>query len=154
MSSKTRTRFVCQECGKQSLRYMGRCPSCGEFNSMVEETIEMSRPGARGGMQQRVLLPNSVPTRLADVDTEEGQRLQVPLGEFNRVMGGGIVPGSITLISGDPGVGKSTIIIQVAALLAQTVGRVLYSSGEESARQIKMRADRMNLQAEDLFLFT
>src|SRR5690554_1946276 len=111
MTSKTRTRFVCQECGKQSLRHMGRCPACGEFNTMVEEVIEVARPSARASMQQRIVLPNSGPQRLGEVSTEESGRLQVPLGEFNRVMGGGIVPGSVTLIGGEPGIGKSTILI-------------------------------------------
>ncbi|MFO7322047.1 MAG: DNA repair protein RadA [Chloroflexota bacterium] len=153
MATKTRSRWVCQECGKQSLRYMGRCPSCGEFNTMVEEIIEVSRPGARA-MQPRVVLPNSAPQRLTEVNTEEGQRLLVPMGEFNRVLGGGIVPGSIILIGGEPGIGKSTILIQTSAALAQTAGRVLYCSGEESARQIKMRADRLKLETDDLFLVT
>jgi len=132
---------------------MGRCPSCGEFNTMVEEIIEVSRPGARA-MQPRVVLPNSAPQRLTEVNTEEGQRLLVPMGEFNRVLGGGIVPGSIILIGGEPGIGKSTILIQTSAALAQTAGRVLYCSGEESARQIKMRADRLKLETDDLFLVT
>jgi DNA repair protein RadA/Sms len=104
--AKPRTRFVCQECGKQSLRYMGRCPACGEFNSMVEEVIEVSRPAGRGGMQQRAVLPSSVPQRLSEVDVDEGQRITVPMEEFNRVLGGGLVPGSITLIGGEPGIGK------------------------------------------------
>ncbi len=106
MATKTRSRYVCQECGKQSLRYMGRCPSCGEYNTMVEEVVEVARPGARAAMQQRVVLPNASPQRLADVGTEEGQRLQVPIGEFNRVLGGGLVPGSIILLGGEPGIGK------------------------------------------------
>lgn len=105
MPAKTRSRYVCQECGKQSLRYMGRCPACGEYNTMVEEIIEVSRPGART-MQPRVVLPNSAPQRLSEVNTDEGMRLRVPMGEFNRVLGGGIVPGSIILIGGEPGIGK------------------------------------------------
>src|SRR5690606_18925171 len=102
----------------------------------------------------RVVLPNSAPQRLTEVNTEEGQRLLVPMGEFNRVLGGGIVPGSIILIGGEPGIGKSTILIQTSAALAQTAGRVLYCSGEESARQIKMRADRLKLETDDLVLVT
>jgi len=105
MPAKTRSRYVCQECGKQSLRHMGRCPACGEFNTMVEEVFEVSRPGT-GTMQPRVVLPNSKPQRLNEVNTEEGQRLRVPMGEFNRVLGGGLVPGSIILIGGEPGIGK------------------------------------------------
>jgi DNA repair protein RadA/Sms len=131
---------------------MGRCPACGEFNTMVEEVIETGRNS--GGRTRRVMLPASRPQRLADIDMDETKRYHVPIGEFNRVLGGGLVPGSIILIGGDPGIGKSTIVIQTCAALANTIGRVLYVSGEESARQIKMRADRMGLQAEELFLIT
>lgn len=157
MATKTRTRFVCQSCGKISSRYMGRCPACGEFNTMVEEVIDTGRNGARemglrtGG---KSVLPSTRPQRLADVDIQDSPRMQVPINEFNRVLGGGIVPGSIILLGGDPGIGKSTLLIQVCSAIAQHVGRVLYVSGEESTRQIKMRADRMGLQAEDLFLIT
>jgi DNA repair protein RadA/Sms len=118
---------------------------------MVEEVIEVDRPRS---MQPRVVLPSSTPQRLTEVSTEEGMRLRVPLGEFNRVLGGGIVPGSIILISGDPGVGKSTLLIQTSALLAESVGRVLYCSAEESTRQIKMRADRLALKSDNLYLVT
>jgi DNA repair protein RadA/Sms len=131
---------------------MGRCPACGEFNTMVEEVIEVGRNG--GARKQRVMLPSSRPQRLSEIDMDETKRLHVPVGEFNRVLGGGLVPGSIILIGGEPGIGKSTIIIQTCAALANSVGRVLYVSGEESARQIKMRADRMGLQADELFLIT
>ncbi len=153
MPAKTRSRYVCQECGKQSLRHMGRCPACGEFNTMVEEIIEVSRAGA-GTMQPRVVLPNSKPQRLNEVDIEEGMRLRVPMGEFNRVLGGGLVPGSIILIGGEPGIGKSTLLIQTSALLAESAGRVLYCSAEESTRQIKMRADRLQLKTDNLYLVT
>ena len=153
MPAKTRSRYVCQECGKQSLRHMGRCPACGEFNTMVEEIIEVSRPGA-GTMQPRVVLPNTKPQRLNEVNTEEGQRLRVPMSEFNRVLGGGLVPGSIILIGGEPGIGKSTLLIQTSALVAESAGRVLYCSAEESTRQIKMRADRLQLKTDNLFLVT
>ncbi|MFN8530391.1 MAG: DNA repair protein RadA [Anaerolineae bacterium] len=154
--AKTQSRYVCQNCGRQSPRYMGRCPSCGEFNTMVEEVTEVVKPGARaaGGERTRIVLPSSRPQRLNEISMEEMRRYYVPIGEFNRVLGGGLVPGSITLIGGEPGIGKSTIILQTAALIANNVGRVLYVSGEESTRQIKMRADRMGLQSENLFLLT
>jgi DNA repair protein RadA/Sms len=119
---------------------------------MVEEVIETGRNS--GGRSPRVMLPASRPQRLADIDMVETKRLDVPIGEFNRVLGGGLVPGSIVLIGGEPGIGKSTLVMQTCAALANTVGRVLYVSGEESTRQIKMRADRMGLQAEELFLIT
>ncbi|HVU11618.1 MAG TPA: DNA repair protein RadA [Phototrophicaceae bacterium] len=149
--AKTHSTYVCQNCGRQTPRYFGRCPSCGEFNTMVEEVHEVSKTN---GSKQRVVLPQSQPQRLGEISGEAGARLQIPIGEFNRVLGGGIVPGSITLIGGEPGIGKSTLVLQTCAVLANHVGRVLYVSGEESVQQIKMRADRMGLQAEELFLLT
>ncbi len=153
--ARLRTRFVCQNCGKITPRYFGRCPSCGEFNTMMEETVETVKSGAAKGMAaQRSGLPATSPQRLGDVQMQQFQRLQVPGMEFNRVMGGGIVPGSITLIGGDPGIGKTTMLMQVSTGLANHAGRVLYVSGEESTSQIKLRADRMGLAAHELFLLT
>ena len=149
--AKTHSTYVCQNCGRQTPRYFGRCPSCGEFNTMVEEIHETSKVS---GKKQRVVLPQSQPQRLGEISNEAGQRLTVPIAEFNRVLGGGIVPGSITLIGGDPGIGKSTLVLQTCAALALHIGRVLYVSGEESVQQIKMRADRMELAAPELFLLT
>jgi len=148
---KTHSKYVCQKCGRQSLRYMGRCPGCGEFNTMIEEIYEVSR---NGGSRPRVTLPNTTPQQLDAITTQTHPRMLVPLDEFNRVMGGGIVPGSITLIGGEPGIGKSTLIIQVSCLIAGSVGRVLYVSGEESTGQIKLRAERLGLRADQLFLVT
>lgn len=152
---KARSRYVCQNCGKQTPRYFGRCPNCGEFNSMIEEVVETARPNAAKGMAaQRIALPATAPQRLGDVRNEQFQRLHVASSEFNRVMGGGVVPGSITLIGGDPGIGKTTLLMQIATGLANSAGRVLYVSGEESTSQIKLRADRMGLHADELFLLT
>jgi len=151
---KTQTRYVCQNCGRQTPRYFGRCPACGEFNTMVEEVIEVAKASARASSRAVPGQVRAHPQRLADVDTDEAPRLIVPINEFNRVLGGGIVPGSIILIGGDPGIGKSTLIMQTTAALAASTARVLYVSGEESARQIKMRADRMGLDAPELFLVT
>lgn len=122
---------------------MGRCPACGEFNTMVEEFVQVTKVGGKTTTRERVVLPHSQSQKLNDISTHDRPRLQIPIGEMNRVMGGGIVPGSIILIGGEPGIGKSTLIIQSSAALAQSVGRVLYVSGEESVQQIKMRADRM-----------
>ncbi len=149
--AKTRSNYVCQNCGRQTPRYFGRCPACGEFNTMVEEVVEISKGGKE---KPRIVLPHSQPQRLTEVSTEAGVRLLVPIGEFNRVLGGGIVPGSITLIGGEPGIGKSTLLLQACAAIAENVGRVLYVSGEESVQQIKLRADRMGLHSDDLFLLT
>jgi len=152
--AKTRSKFVCSNCGKQLSGYVGRCPNCGQFNTMQEVIEEVKKVGSVKQDRQTVGTMRSKPQRLRETDMTEEERLFVPVAEFNRVMGGGIVPGSITLIGGEPGIGKSTLLLQVSATLANEVGTVLYVSGEESARQIKMRADRLSLDAEDLFLLT
>lgn len=104
--AKTQSRFVCQNCGRQSPRYMGRCPSCGEFNTMVEEVTEVAKAGTRTSARGRTVLPSSRPQRLKEIGVDDVKRYYVPIGEFNRVLGGGLVPGSIILIGGDPGIGK------------------------------------------------
>ncbi|MBE2182760.1 MAG: DNA repair protein RadA [Anaerolineae bacterium] len=154
--AKTRTLYVCSNCGRQTPRYMGRCPSCNEFNTMVEQVQEIAKPSSSGGGGRSRLagFPAMHPQPLDSITMEDAPRVLVPINEVNRVLGGGVVPGSIALIGGDPGIGKSTLVIQVSAALANTAGRVLYVSGEESARQIKMRADRMGLSAPDLYLIT
>lgn len=152
--AKARSIFRCQNCGRQSPRYMGRCPSCGEYNTMVEEVVEAASGRAAASLRAPAAMRASQPMPLDQITMDDAPRVQVAMEEVNRVLGGGVVPGSITLIGGDPGIGKSTLIIQMSAALANTAGRVLYVSGEESARQIKMRADRMGLQAGDLYLIT
>jgi DNA repair protein RadA/Sms len=138
--SKIHTHYVCQQCGRVSASYMGRCPQCGEYNSMVEEIVHEEPLAKTSGV--RGLSGRSAPQRLAEVTGEGEERLPLPLGEFARVLGGGIVPGSIVLVGGDPGIGKSTLMLQTAMEMA---GKqcVLYVSGEESERQIKMRAVRL-----------
>jgi DNA repair protein RadA/Sms len=145
---RTRAIWVCQQCGAQALKWVGRCPDCGEWNSMVEtvESREISPPSS--------VLLHGKPQRLGDVPSEGFQRIQVPMTEFSRVLGGGIVPGSVVLIAGDPGIGKSTLLLQLSALVSQTLGKVLYVSGEESAPQIKGRAERLGISALDVFLLT
>ncbi|GAB4512788.1 MAG: DNA repair protein RadA [Anaerolineae bacterium] len=152
--SKTRSKYVCTNCGRQSAAFMGRCPNCGEFNTMQEVVEEVRKASAKKQDRQPAGTLRAQATRLSEVEMVEEARYFVPIEEFNRVLGGGIVPGSITLIGGDPGIGKSTLMAQVSAIIANQIGRVLYVSGEESAKQIKMRADRLGLQAEDLFLLT
>lgn len=152
--AKTRSKFICSNCGKQTSSFVGRCPNCGEFGTMQEVIEEVKKAGTIKQDRQPVGTTRTKPQRLRETDMTEEERLFVPVAEFNRVMGGGIVPGSITLIGGDPGIGKSTLLLQVSATLANETGRVLYVSGEESARQIKMRADRLGLDADELFLLT
>ena len=139
--AKTHTRYVCQQCGRVSASYMGKCPQCNTFNSMVEETVH-DEPVSRGPASVRGLTGRSQPRPIGDVGGDAEDRIHLPIGEFARVLGGGIVPGSIVLVGGDPGIGKSTLMLQMAMEMANKQ-RVLYVSGEESERQIKMRATRM-----------
>src|SRR4030067_179844 len=138
--SKSRTHYVCQQCGRTSPREMGRCPQCGAWNSMAEELV--SEPSAAAGRAMRGLAPRSTPQRLAEITGDVDERWPISIGEFARVLGGGVVPGSVVLVGGDPGIGKSTLLLQVALGMART-SVVLYISGEESERQIKMRAMRL-----------
>lgn len=150
--AKARTRYVCQQCGRSSPKPMGRCPQCGEWNSMVEE-VERRSPARNA---RRPNLGSSKPLKLQEIEGEGEDRIDLPIGEFARVLGGGIVPGSVVLIGGDPGIGKSTLLLQMAATLAAT-DSVLYVSGEESERQIKARALRLmpeSSPANDLFVYT
>lgn len=154
--SRTRAVYVCQQCGGQASQWMGRCPECGEWNSLVE-TIEREPNGTGGGAGNSALaslIPPSEPLPLPKIAADNFTRLGVPIDEFNRVLGGGIVPGSVVLISGDPGIGKSTLLLQVSAMIADSIGKVLYISGEESAQQIKMRAGRLGLHSENLFILS
>ena len=143
---KTRTQYICQQCGRTSPREMGRCPQCGAWNSMVEELV--SEPSAAAGRAMRGLGLRSTPQRLAEITGDVDERWPISIGEFARVLGGGVVPGSVVLIGGDPGIGKSTLLLQVALEMASR-STILYVSGEESERQIKMRAMRLLRQAPD-----
>ena len=142
---KARTEFVCRECGYRNPRSLGRCPECDAWGSFDE--IAHAAPAPSNG---RVALAGQ-PLRLAEIDTADFARLSVPLGEFARVMGGGIVKGSLTLIGGDPGVGKSTLLTQVAACIG---GDVLYVSGEESVAQVGLRARRMGIEGHNLLFLS
>ena len=149
--AKRQTQYVCQSCGRATPAYMGRCPRCGEFDTMVEQLVELesSAKGRKSGG-----LAASRPVRLHEVEADGLDRLALPVQEFSRVLGGGLVPGSLILVGGDPGIGKSTLLLEIAGLAANLHGPVLYVSGEESARQIKMRAERLRMDANDLFLVT
>ena len=151
--AKKRSRYVCSNCSRVTAAYVGRCPKCGEFDTMVEEVLADEIPASKRN-RRAVGLSDSKPQRLADVTADGFDRLPLPLPEFSRVLGGGIVPGSLVLVGGDPGIGKSTLLLDVAALAANAHGTTLYVSGEESSRQIKMRAERLDITADDLFLVT
>jgi len=148
--TKATTRYVCQQCGRSAAKPLGRCPQCGAWSSMLPEVVQR-KSSKRSGPSPR---PAPVAVRLSDVGGAVDERLPIPIKEFARVLGGGIVPGSLVLIGGDPGIGKSTLMLQMA-LATTAEGPVLYVSGEESERQISMRASRISTvgaAAENLFL--
>lgn len=144
---KTKTLFVCQNCGAQSPRWVGRCQECESWNTYVEESVSVASSSASS--LRAPIRQNELPVLLHSITADEEKRFVTHILEFDRVMGGGIVPGSVTLIGGDPGIGKSTLSMQVCCSLAQAGQRVLYVSGEESIKQTKMRADRITKKAAD-----
>ena len=146
--AKIKSKFVCQSCGYQSAKYLGRCPNCGAWSSFVEEVEAKAVKNARVTLTGE----KTKPIKLGEVESLDTPRVMTEMGEFNRVLGGGVVPGSLILIGGDPGIGKSTILLQVSVQLAN-LGRVLYVSGEESAQQIKMRAERLGDLDSDFYLY-
>lgn len=148
--AKVKTRYVCQNCGYISPRLLGRCPNCGAWNQLVEElepqkVIAPVTPNFAGETKQ--------PVKLSEITFNEEKRVHTGLTELDRVLGGGVVPGSLVLIGGDPGIGKSTLLLQVSGQLEQTGGQVLYVTGEESASQIKLRANRLHVQGKELFIY-
>ena len=155
MARRSSTVFVCQECGAQAPKWIGKCADCGAWNSYVEERVVETPAGAGAGSagHRYALAGEARPARLyADISVEEHPRLSTGITEFDRVLGGGIVPGSLMLLGGEPGIGKSTLLLQAAANMARTVGPVLYSSGEESEHQVKSRGERLGVADAPLFL--
>jgi len=151
MSKRPSIVFVCQDCGSQSSKWLGRCADCGAWNSFVEERAQENGPAAAG--THRYALGAPAAARLySDIEITHHARLSTGINEFDRVLGGGVVPGSLVLIGGEPGIGKSTLLLQAAANMARTIGPVLYSSGEESEHQIKSRGERLAVGAAPLFL--
>ena len=158
---KVKTVFTCQNCGAQAPRWMGKCSECDQWNTLVEETYKEAAPtDARGHATFRSTLksdnglPQSVPLRLDEIKGDDGARVATSFGELDRVLGGGIVPGSLILIGGDPGIGKSTILMQAFSKGSEAAaGKILYVSAEESAQQIKLRAQRLGMSDENLFVY-
>jgi DNA repair protein RadA/Sms len=146
--SQTKTVFVCQQCGKESLKWVGHCPNCQAWNSFAEQTVTVSAATIMN------VTSSGTPQELSQVTTEAAERFPISLTEFNRVLGGGVVPGSLVLISGDPGIGKSTLLLQAAALVARQRGNVVYVSGEETAHQIKLRSERLGLAGNKLYILS
>ena len=148
---KNKTVFFCSECGNETTKWYGKCPACGAWNSMVEEQAVTGRPAAGGKSAAAPPAAYTKPARLAEVEEESELRFSTGLAEFDRVLGGGMVSGSLVLVGGDPGIGKSTLLLQICSHLAKT-GNILYVSGEESARQLKMRATRLGVDTDALYL--
>ena len=147
---KRSTVFFCQECGYESSKWMGQCPGCKAWNSFVEETVKNAN--VSGGTKALSLQERKEPSILSAVSIEKEDRIKIGIEELDRVLGGGIVPGSLTLVGGDPGIGKSTLLLQVCRRLAEQEKKVLYISGEESLKQIKIRAMRIGEFKDSLLL--
>ena len=146
---KTKSVFFCSNCGAESPKWVGKCPACGEWNTFVEETVAAKPKKSQGFLPDSGKPRSTTPVKISEVKSGEEQRIALPSRELNRVLGGGLVPGSIILIGGEPGIGKSTLVLQNVLRIRSR--KVLYVSGEESAQQLKMRADRIcggNIQCE------
>ncbi len=152
------TIYVCQNCGNQSRKWSGKCPDCNQFNTFVEERFRPTaqavgkNSSASGSRLGSNAFRETKPIAYGEIESQDDARTSSGIDEFDRVLGGGIVPGSLVLIGGSPGIGKSTLVAQVADKLSANNLKVLYVSGEESERQIKMRGERLGLNAENLFL--
>jgi DNA repair protein RadA/Sms len=145
---KTKTFYTCQNCGCQSPKWLGKCPDCNSWNTMVEEVA------LKSGQADAMSFPATAPVPISEVTGEVENRISCGISEFDRVLGGGLVAGSLVLIGGDPGIGKSTLLLQATNHLARSVGSILYVSGEESAQQIRMRGSRMGVDAAGLYILT
>ncbi|MEJ5351449.1 MAG: DNA repair protein RadA [Melioribacteraceae bacterium] len=143
--SKLNIKYVCSNCGYETIKWLGKCPSCETWNTFVEEIIEDKKK------QHRKNIPDSSLTKLSSINYEEENRIKTNIEEFDRVLGGGLMPGSVVLIGGDPGIGKSTLVLQAAAKIN---GKIIYVSGEESVNQINLRAKRLNINSENISILT
>ena len=150
-NTKIKNLYVCSECGYESAKWYGKCPSCGEWNTLNEEIRETTKNSSSFTAARRK--PVSSPVPISKITTEDEQRYYTGLKELDRVLGGGIVKGSLVLLGGDPGIGKSTILLQICSHLGKIL-KILYISGEESKRQIKLRAERLGVNSDNLFIMT
>ena len=148
MAKQRETQFVCQECGSVTAKWLGKCPECGKWNALVEESVVARETGTWSGLTQ------SHPVALSDGAIEDAPITKTNIAELDRVLGGGIVDGSLVLVGGDPGIGKSTLMMQLAHQLAAQELKVLYVSGEESENQIRLRANRLAVHGANIFLYT
>lgn len=147
--SKIKTKFICQQCGYETSKWLGKCPSCNEWNSFVEEIYDVKEE-----KKSSLNLSETKIEKLMDVQIQHEHRISTDVEELDRVLGRGIVKGSLVLVGGDPGIGKSTLLIQIANNLSNKGLKVLYASGEESAKQIKIRAERLNIKSDELYILS
>lgn len=147
--AKIKTKYVCQQCGYETARYMGKCPECGNWETFIEEKVIPEQTSKNN----RVVLDIMPPTPIKEIKVGSEIRVSTNISEFDRVLGGGLVQGSLVLIAGDPGIGKSTILLQSSGELCKQNKKVLYVSAEESASQIKLRADRLNISHDNLYIY-
>ena len=151
--AKEKTMYVCSGCGYETPRWMGKCPGCGAWNTLEEQAPSLVQAAPVKAIKQRPGTGAGA-LRLDEIPEENALRASTGIGELDRVLGGGVVEGSLMLVGGDPGIGKSTLLLQASEHLAQSGKRVLYVSGEESARQIKMRARRLGVASENLLILS
>lgn len=152
--AKAKSVFFCKECGYESSKWLGQCPLCKEWDTFVEEVISKKTSSVSSSAKASVITGKVKPSKLSEISSDENERIQTGIHEFDRVLGGGIVIGSLVLVGGDPGIGKSTLLLQMCQHLVEKKEDVLYVSGEESARQIKMRAERLANYQGDLMLLS
>lgn len=151
MAGKIKSMYVCSECGYECVKWIGKCPGCGEWNTLTEEVRETSLSGYASPEKRRK--PTSLPVSISEISTEDEERYYTGSKELDRVLGGGIVKGSLVLLGGDPGIGKSTILLQICSHLGKIL-KILYISGEESKRQIKLRASRLGVDCSSIYVMT
>ena len=149
MAQKSKTLFVCSQCGYESAKWFGKCPGCSEWNTLIEEIRQVEKASPTINRELTYSSVNAI--SISDLSIESEERYQTGLCELDRVLGGGIVKGSLVLMSGDPGIGKSTLLLQICEFLGRNL-KILYVSGEESAKQIKLRAKRLNVTSGNLFI--
>ncbi len=148
--AKLKTKWICQNCGYETAKYLGKCPDCGQWNTLVEEVFELISPSQAA----KTVLNDTIPCLINDIEIDRSIRFTTGIEEFDRVLGGGLVQGSIVLLAGDPGIGKSTILLQTGKAICKDGRTALYVSAEESASQVKLRAQRLGVQSDSLYIYS
>lgn len=151
--AKVKSKYVCQNCGYENPKWLGKCPECLQWNTFVEEIEEKMTPKQQS-LARQASRSTSKPVKINSIAPKREERFSTSIPELDRVLGGGVIPGSLVLVGGDPGIGKSTLLLQVSNNVAETGKKVLYISGEESESQIKMRAKRLKVSSDNLYIYT